>query len=101
MTTTVTHNNKQYTVTKLANGHSWQLAEVENPRNKLVLNRDQMIIAGFAHVVNGMPSFNQFQLKAAQNKALIARTIGDGAMWVSAYNDMKKAIGYPWHRRSV
>ncbi|USR62898.1 host cell division inhibitory peptide Kil [Lelliottia amnigena] len=48
-----------------------------------------------------MPSFNQFQLKAAQNKALIARTIGDGAMWVSAYNDMKKAIGYPWHRRSV
>lgn len=98
---TVTHNNKQYTVTKLANGHSWQLVEVGNARHKLVMNRDQMILAGFGNVVDDRPSFNQLQLKAAQNKALIAITIRDGAMWMSAYNDMKKAIGYPWHRRSV
>jgi len=98
---TVTHNNKQYTVSRLANGHSWQLAEVGNVRHKLVMNRDQMILAGFAHVVNDMPSFSQQCLQAAQNKAVIARGIGDGDMWMSAYNDMKKAIGYPWHRRSA
>ncbi|EMX0766956.1 host cell division inhibitory peptide Kil [Citrobacter freundii] len=38
-------------------------------------------------------------LRAAQNKALIARFIGDSVMWMSAYNDMKAAIGFPWHRK--
>lgn len=98
---TVTHNSRQYTVTRMADGHHWQLTEVGNPRNKLRLNRDQMILAGFGHVVESEPTFNQFRLQAAQNKAVIARGIGDGDMWMSAYNDMKAAIGYPWHRRSV
>ncbi|HAT7567136.1 TPA: host cell division inhibitory peptide Kil [Citrobacter koseri] len=42
---------------------------------------------------------NHNMLRAAQNKALIARFIGDSVMWMSAYNDMKAAIGFPWHRR--
>lgn len=42
---------------------------------------------------------NHNMLRAAQNKALIARFIGDGFMWMSAYNDMKAAIGFPWHRK--
>lgn len=98
---TVTHNNKQYTVTRMADNLHWQLTEVANPRNKLRLNRDQMILAGFGHVVDSKPKFDQYHLKLAQKKAAIARETGDGDMWMSAYNDMKAAIGYPWHRRSV
>ncbi|WP_169738127.1 hypothetical protein [Siccibacter colletis] len=48
---TVTHNGKQYTVTQLASGYQWQLVEVAAPRSKLTLNRQQMILAGFAHIV--------------------------------------------------
>ncbi|MBZ1846731.1 host cell division inhibitory peptide Kil [Klebsiella pneumoniae] len=42
---------------------------------------------------------NHNLLRAAQSKAAIARFIGDGALWMSAYDDMKAAIGYPWFRR--
>ncbi|EAO7507706.1 host cell division inhibitory peptide Kil [Salmonella enterica] len=42
---------------------------------------------------------NHNMLRAAQNKALIARFIGDSVMWMSAYSDMKAAIGFPWHRK--
>ncbi|HBQ3996100.1 TPA: host cell division inhibitory peptide Kil [Klebsiella pneumoniae] len=38
-------------------------------------------------------------LRLAQIKARIARKNGDGALWMSAYDDMKAAIGYPWFRR--
>lgn len=48
---TVTHNGKQYTVTRMADGRHWQLVEVGSPRNKATLNRDQMRLAGLAHVV--------------------------------------------------
>ncbi|MEG7486651.1 hypothetical protein V6D92_07750 [Enterobacter hormaechei] len=42
---TVTHNGKQYTAKKL-NDNEWQLTSVSAPREKLVLNRWQMHIAG-------------------------------------------------------
>lgn len=42
---------------------------------------------------------NHSMLRAAQSKAVIARYLGDGSMWMSAYNDMKAAIGFPWHRK--
>ena len=48
---TVTHNGKQYTVTRMADGLHWQLVEVGNPRNKETRNRDQMVLAGLAHVL--------------------------------------------------
>lgn len=48
---TVTHNNKQYTVTKLANGHSYRLTSVTKPRESLTLNRWQMHIAGLLEQV--------------------------------------------------
>ncbi|HFL1446841.1 TPA: host cell division inhibitory peptide Kil [Enterobacter kobei] len=41
---------------------------------------------------------NHHLLRAAQSKAAIALFIGDGAMWMAAYDEMKVAIGYPWHR---
>lgn len=42
---------------------------------------------------------DHYRLKVAQSKAAIAIFIGDGDMWMSAYDDMKLAIGYPWFRR--
>ncbi|WP_141092926.1 hypothetical protein [Escherichia sp. ESNIH1] len=47
---TVTHNNTLYRVTPLACGYRWLLTNVNNPRNKLSLNRQQMQIAGFGHL---------------------------------------------------
>lgn len=47
---TVTHNGKQYTAKKL-NDNEWQLTSVSSPREKLVLNRWQMHIAGLLEQV--------------------------------------------------
>lgn len=44
---TVTHNGKQYTVSRMADGHHWQLTSVDKPREKITINRWQMHIAGF------------------------------------------------------
>jgi hypothetical protein len=41
----ITHNNHQYKVTPMANGSLWRLTLV-GPRESVVLNRDQMVIAG-------------------------------------------------------
>ncbi|EBQ0838279.1 host cell division inhibitory peptide Kil [Salmonella enterica] len=43
---------------------------------------------------------NHNKLRAAQNKALIARFIGDARMWMQAARQMKEACGYPLYRRS-
>ena len=40
-----------------------------------------------------------FMLRAAQNKAVIARFIGDSKMWLEANKAMKSAINIPWYRR--
>lgn len=42
---------------------------------------------------------NHNKLRAAQSKAVTARYLGDSVMWMSAYNDMKAAIGFPWYRK--
>ena len=47
---TVSHNGKQYTAKKL-NDNEWQLTSVSAPREKLVLNRWQMHIAGLLEQV--------------------------------------------------
>lgn len=41
---------------------------------------------------------NKKELRAAQNKAVIARFIGDGKMWIEANEQMKKACGHPLYR---
>lgn len=46
----VTHNGKQYTAKKL-NDNEWQLRSVSTPREKLLLNRWQMHIAGLLEQV--------------------------------------------------
>lgn len=42
---------------------------------------------------------NHNALRAAQNKAVIARFIGDGEMWQQANEEMKVACGYPLYLR--
>ncbi|EPY6812512.1 MULTISPECIES: host cell division inhibitory peptide Kil [Klebsiella pneumoniae complex] len=49
--------------------------------------------------MSNIKPIDQYLLQVAQSKAAIARYIGDGALWMSAYDDMKAAIGYPWFRR--
>lgn len=49
---TVIHNGRNYTVKPLADGY-WKLTEVGNPRNQVTLNRQQMIIAGLGHAMEG------------------------------------------------
>lgn len=41
---------------------------------------------------------NHLALREAQNKAAIARFIGDGKMWLEANEQMKKACGHPLYR---
>ena len=41
---TVTHNGKQYAVKKL-NDNEWQLTSLSAPRERLTLNRSQMVLA--------------------------------------------------------
>jgi len=50
---TVTHNGRQYTVTKMADGYTWQLVSVDKPREKVTMNRWQMHIAGLIEQVEG------------------------------------------------
>lgn len=43
---------------------------------------------------------NHMALRIAQNKAIIARFIGDGEMWLQANEQMKAACCYPLYRRA-
>ncbi|EES3895051.1 host cell division inhibitory peptide Kil [Escherichia coli] len=46
-------------------------------------------------------AINHQMLRAAQNKAVIARFIGDSKMWIEANKAMKSAINLPWYRRKL
>ncbi|MBJ8867683.1 hypothetical protein [Citrobacter koseri] len=50
---TVTHNGKQYTVSRMADGHHWQLTSVDKPREKITMNHWQMDLAGLLQQVEG------------------------------------------------
>ncbi len=47
---TVTHNGKQYRARQVA-GNVWRLTSVDNPRDKVTLNRQQMAYAGLLEQV--------------------------------------------------
>ncbi|HAU8267718.1 TPA: host cell division inhibitory peptide Kil [Kluyvera intermedia] len=42
---------------------------------------------------------NHNALRAAQNKAVIARFLGMADMWLQANEQMKAAVNMPWYRR--
>ena len=48
----VTHNNQQYTVTKL-NDNEWKLTSASNQRDSVVMSRWQLHIAGLLEKVEG------------------------------------------------
>jgi len=96
---TVTHNGKQYTVTKLANGYMWQLAEIGTPRHKLTFSRDQMINAGLGHVVSSCIVDTRI-LRAALSKKAIARYLGDTVMLQQAIEAQREALGVMINRNS-
>ena len=96
---TVTHNNKQYTVTKMANGHMWQFTEIGNPRHKMTFNRDQMIKAGLGHVISACVVDTQV-LRAALSKKAIARYLEDTVMLQQAIEAQRKALGVMVNRNS-
>lgn len=96
---TVTHKGKQYTATKLANGHMWQLTEIGNPRHKLTFNRDQMIKAGLGHVVSACV-VDKRTLRAALSKKAIARYLEDAVMLQQAIEAQRSALGLMVNRNS-
>ncbi|MBJ9598078.1 host cell division inhibitory peptide Kil [Citrobacter werkmanii] len=96
---TVTHNGRQYTVTRMADGHSWILVEVGNERHKLRMNRDQLIRAGLGHVVTEC-MVDTRNLRAALSKKAIARFIGDSEMLEQANEAQRKALGVRVNRNS-
>ncbi len=96
---TVTHNGKQYTVTLMADRLHWQLTEIGAPRNKAMLNRDQMLIAGFGHIVE-QSIVDTKNLRAALSKKAIARYLDDPDMLEQANEAQRKALGLRVNRNS-
>ncbi len=92
----VTHKGKQYTVNKLANGYEWRLNLVESPRQGFTLNREQMVLAGFVHVVDGIPADINLA-RSAQSKAAIAEYLGNEMMWNQASDQFRQATGRALH----
>lgn len=89
---TVTHNGQQYKVTPIANGTLWRLTSVLHPRESVVLNRDQMVIAGLSDAIAPCTA-NINKARAAQNKIVIARFLGDEHMWHQAVQEFHQATG--------
>lgn len=59
-----------------------------------------MVCSGLSHHQRiAAAMINHRLLRAAQNKAVIARYLQDGAMWLAANEQMKAAAGMPWYRR--
>lgn len=88
----ITLNNHQYKVTPMANGSLWRLTLVDSPRESVVLNRDQMLKAGLGYVVEpAIVDLNE--VRAAQNKIVIARFLGDELMWKKAVEQYARATG--------
>lgn len=95
----VTHNGKQYTVTQMADRLHWQLTEIGAPRNKAMLNRDQMLIAGFGHIVE-QSIVDTKNLRAALSKKAIARFLENAEMLEQANEAQRKALGLRVNRNS-
>ncbi|WP_313051781.1 host cell division inhibitory peptide Kil [Atlantibacter hermannii] len=92
----VTHNNKQYKAVPMANGSLWRLTSLERPRESVVLNRSQMIIAGLGHVVESQV-LDLNKVRAAQNKIVIALFLEDDRMWKEAVEQYRLASGRTLH----
>lgn len=91
---TVNHNGTEYTIAIMADHYHWKLTEVDSPRQSIVLNADQMKLAG---LLSDAPVIDINKVREAQGKAVIAQHIGDEAMWQQANEKFKSAVGRPLH----
>lgn len=96
---TVTQNGKLYTVTQMADRYHWLLTEIGAPRNTATLNRDQMVIAGFGHIVE-QSIVDTKNLRAALSKKAIARYLDDPNMLEQANEALRKVLGLRVNRNS-
>lgn len=90
----VTHNGTEYNVSKLACGYEWRLTDVNNPRSSIVLNADQMALAGLPTETTVI---DLGATQAAQSKAAIAQYLGDDVMWQQAKDKYLSATGRALH----
>lgn len=87
----ITLNNHQYKVTPMANGSLWRLTKVDSPREGFTVNRDWLVKHGYWQQAK-QARIDANDLRAAQNKAVIAACIGDPDMWNGASMQLKRAI---------
>lgn len=90
----VTHNGTEYTVAIMADRYHWKLTEVDSPRQSIVLNADQMKLAG---LLSDTPVVDLNATRAAQSKAAIAQCIGSENMWMQADEQFRAATGRSLH----
>lgn len=93
----VTHKGTQYSVTKLGCGYIWRLSQVNCPRNAFTMNRENMILAGFGHIVRQSNPIGTGNVRAAQSKAAIAAYLGNEAMWNQAADQLRQSTGRSLH----
>ena len=93
----VTHKGTQYSVTKIGCGYIWRLSQVDCPRNAFTMNRENMILAGFGHVVGQSEPKGTDEVHAAQSKAAIAEYLGNEAMWNQAADQLRQSTGRSLH----
>lgn len=91
---TVTHNGTEYTIAIMADHYHWKLTEVDSPRQSIVLNADQMKLAG---LLTDAPVIDLGATQAAQSKAAIAQYLGDDVMWQQAKDTYLSATGRSLH----
>lgn len=97
---TITHNGKLYHVSKMAGGYTWLLTEIGAPRNTATLNRDQMLIAGFGHIVE-QSIVDTKNLRATLSKKAIASYLDDPDMLEQANEAQRKTLGMRVNRNSI
>ena len=96
----ITHNNHQYKVTPMANGSFWRLTRVDSPREGFTVNRDWLVNHGYWQQIE-QARIDANNLRAAQNKAVIAAGIGDPDMWNGASMQLKRAYDVAGFLRDV
>lgn len=87
----ITHEGKRYKVTQMANQSFWRLTRVDSPREGFTVNRDWLVNHGYWQQIE-QARIDANNLRAAQNKAVIAAGIGDPDMWNGASMQLKRAI---------
>lgn len=88
----ITHDGKSYKVTPMASNTIWRLTRVDSPREGFTVNRDWLVKHGHWQQVE-QARIDANNLRAAQNKIVIATFLGDDQMWTQAVQAFSRATG--------